>query len=84
MEEEDSFANRFSKKTNQMPMFPIGMAAFGCIAAYGLYKFKNRKGPISLYLIQLRLAAQGSAVGIIGLGLFYNIYKDLVEPKFKP
>lgn len=59
------------------------MAAFACIAGYGIYKFKHRKGPTSLYLIQLRLAAQGSAVGIIGLGLFYNIYKDIIEPKFK-
>lgn len=56
---------------------------FGLVAAYGIYRFKNRKGSTSLYLIQLRLAAQGTAVGIIGIGLFYNIYNDIMNRKSK-
>lgn len=56
---------------------------FGLVAAYGIYRFKARKGSTSLYLIQLRLAAQGTAVGIIGVGVFYNIYTEAVKPKFK-
>lgn len=54
---------------------------FGLVAAYGLYKFKSHKGTTSLYLIQLRLAAQGTAVGIIGVGIFYNIYQEAIKPK---
>lgn len=56
---------------------------FGLVAAYGLYKFKSHKGRPSLYLIQLRLAAQGTVVGILGIGILYNIYQESVAPKFK-
>lgn len=63
-------------------MFVIsGILGFGLVAAYGLYRFKNRKGKTSLYLIQLRLAAQGTTVGILGVGILYNIYLDATKPK---
>lgn len=54
---------------------------FGLVAAYGLYKFKSHKGKTSLYLIQLRLAAQATTVGIIGVGVLYSIYNDANKPK---
>lgn len=58
----------------------LGILAFGLVAAYGLYKFKSHKGRTSLYLIQLRLAAQGSAVGIIGIGVLYKIFTESTKP----
>lgn len=60
-----------------------GIVGFVLVAGYGLYKFKSHKGRSSLYLIQLRLAAQGTAVGIIGIGVLYNIYNESIKPKFK-
>lgn len=60
-----------------------GILGFVLVAGYGLYKFKNHKGRSSLYLIQLRLAAQGTAVGIIGVGVLYKIYNESIKPKFK-
>lgn len=60
-----------------------GILGFGLVAAYGLYKFKSRKGSTSLYLIQLRLAAQGTAVGIIGIGVLYNIITEATTKKSK-
>lgn len=62
----------------------LGILGFGLVAAYGLYKFKSRKGRASLYLIQLRLAAQGTVVGIIGIGVLYNIYNESFKPKPVP
>jgi len=59
----------------------LGILGFGLVAAYGMYKFKSRKGRTSLYLIQLRLAAQGTAVGVIGIGVLYNIYTEAMKPK---
>lgn len=58
-----------------------GILGFGLVAAYGIYRFKTRKGKTSLYLIQLRLAAQATTVGIIGVGVLYNIYTDAIKPK---
>lgn len=59
----------------------LGILGFGLVAAYGIYKFKSRKGRTSLYLIQLRLAAQGTTVGIIGIGVLYNIFCEATKPK---
>jgi len=64
-----------------MHLFYLGILGFGLVAAYGLYRFKSRKGRTSLYLIQLRLAAQGTAVGIIGIGVLYNIYTEATSKK---
>ncbi|XP_025208250.1 HIG1 domain family member 1A, mitochondrial-like [Melanaphis sacchari] len=81
MEEDNSFSSRFTKKSQQMPLYPVGILGFGLVAAYGLYKFKSRQGRTSLYLIQLRLAAQGTAVGIIGIGVLYNIINEAMSKK---
>lgn len=60
------------------------------IAAYGLYGLRNRKTSMSLYLIQLRVAAQGFAVGTLAIGLcytvgkrFYHMYQG-VEEEYNP
>lgn len=58
-----------------------GILGFVLVAGYGLYKFKSHKGSTSLYLIQLRLAAQGTTVGILGIGVLYNIYTEAMKPK---
>jgi len=81
MEEENSITDRLTKQTKRFPLYPVGILGFGLVAAYGIYKFKSRKGRTSLYLIQLRLAAQGTAVGIIGVGVLYNIYNEATKPK---
>ncbi|VVC36842.1 Hypoxia induced protein, domain [Cinara cedri] len=81
MEEDSSITSRLTKQSKQFPLYPIGILGFGLVAGYGLYRFKNRKGATSLYLIQLRLAAQATTVGIIGIGVLYNIYTDAIKPK---
>lgn len=52
----------------------IGMAGFLGVAALGLYNYKNRgKVSTSVYLMQLRVAAQGTVVGAMCLGLIYSM-----------
>lgn len=57
------------------------MAAFVGIAAYGLYKFRTTKERPSVYLIQLRVAAQGTIIGILTLGVLYQFYTKELRPK---
>lgn len=50
------------------------MAGFFAVAALGLYNYKNRGNvSTSVYLMQLRVAAQGTVVGTLCLGLIYSM-----------
>ncbi|CAG2109952.1 unnamed protein product [Medioppia subpectinata] len=53
------------------------MTGFTAAVLYGAYRFKYRPHdmPISLYLIQLRVAAQGVAVGSLTIGMIYMLGK---------
>lgn len=51
----------------------VGMLGFFGVAGMGLYNFKNRKTTSSVYLMQLRVAAQGTVVGAMCLGLIYSM-----------
>lgn len=50
------------------------MAGFLGVAALGAYNYRNRgKMTTSIYLMQLRVAAQGTVVGTLCLGLIYSM-----------
>lgn len=50
------------------------MAGFFGVAALGIYNFRNRgTTSASVYLMQLRVAAQGTVVGALCLGLMYSM-----------
>ncbi|CAG2068111.1 unnamed protein product [Timema podura] len=59
----------------------------GCIiaCAVGAYKFKRRGDmSMSVFLMQLRVAAQGTVVGCLTLGLGYTMINEyLIKPKSK-
>lgn len=63
----------------------ILIAAIGGLAiavGYGAYKFSRRgKMSPSVFLMQLRVGAQGVAVGTLTLGLLYNIITEHVLKK---
>lgn len=53
----------------------IGLAGFAGVVAFGAYNYKNRGTmATSMYLMQLRVAAQGTVVGTLSIGLLYQIY----------
>lgn len=55
-----------------------------CAAAvgYGAYAYKNRgKMSTSVYLMQLRVGAQGAAVGILTGGLLYAMTNQYLTNK---
>lgn len=54
------------------------MAGFLGVVAFGAYNYRNRGTmATSMYLMQLRVAAQGTVVGTLSIGLLYQIYKRL-------
>jgi len=54
------------------------MSGFTMAVLYGAYRFKYRGDmPVSLYLIHLRVGAQGVAVGSLSIGMIYLLGKRL-------
>lgn len=53
------------------------MGVCGIACAYGAYMFKRRgKMSPSVFLMQLRVGAQGLAVGTLTLGLAYTMFNE--------
>lgn len=60
------------------------MAGFAAAAAIGAYKYKHRGTmSTSVFLMQLRVAAQGTVVGCLTVGLAYAMYNDHFNKKPK-
>ncbi|XP_045435417.1 HIG1 domain family member 1A, mitochondrial isoform X1 [Pipistrellus kuhlii] len=83
---DEGQGSKFIRKAKEAPFVPIGMAGFGAIVAYGLYKLKNRGDTkMSLHLIHMRVAAQGFVVAAMTLGMGYSMYQEFwAKPKPKP
>ena len=69
--------------------FFLVQGILGCLTtvAIGAYRFKNRNKqfPISVYLIQLRVAAQSAVIGTLTLGMTYGMLNEYVfNKKSKP
>ncbi|XP_030759918.1 HIG1 domain family member 1B-like isoform X2 [Sitophilus oryzae] len=75
--EEESQSDRLSRKSKESPMFPIAIGVCTLAVAYGAYAYKNKgKMSTSVYLMQLRVGAQGAAIGALTLGMLYTMYKQ--------
>ncbi|KAK9880714.1 hypothetical protein WA026_013038 [Henosepilachna vigintioctopunctata] len=75
--ERESESARLIRKSEEAPMFPIAVGVLTVAVAYGAYMFKNKgRMSTSVYLMHLRVGAQGAAVGALTLGLLYTMVKQ--------
>uniref|UniRef100_A0A9L0RCA6 HIG1 hypoxia inducible domain family member 1C n=1 Tax=Equus caballus TaxID=9796 RepID=A0A9L0RCA6_HORSE len=82
-DEDKGQLSRLIRKSRDSPFVPIGIAGFITVVSYGLYKLKYRRDQkMSIYLIHMRVAAQGFVVGAVTLGVLYSMYKDYIRPRF--
>ncbi len=59
-----------------------GLIGLAVVCGIGAYKYKHRGGmSTSVFLMQLRVAAQGTVVGALSLGLAYTMANKWI---FKP
>lgn len=80
--ESESQTERLARKSKETPFFPIAIGVLTCAVAYGAYAFKNRgKMSTSVYLMHLRVGAQGAAVGSLTLGLIYTMINEHILKK---
>jgi Hypoxia induced protein conserved region len=60
----------------------VGLAGLAIACGVGAYKYKNRGAmSTSVFLMQLRVAAQGTVVSCLTLGLTYSMLNEYVFNK---
>ncbi|EEB13105.1 conserved hypothetical protein [Pediculus humanus corporis] len=64
----------FWEKVSQEPAVPIGFCGLTGVVSYFLYNYKNRGDTrTSLYLINMRLIAQGTLLSTLAVALVYSL-----------
>lgn len=60
----------------------IGMAGFCAVLGIGAYKYRSRGNmSTSMFLMQLRVASQGTVVGALTIGIIYSMLNEYVWNK---
>lgn len=82
LENQKAYNNQFSI-TKQSPLLLVGLAGLTAVCGIGAYKWKTMRKTMrpSLYLMQLRVAAQGTILACLTLGMVYQMYNDFVLGK---
>ncbi|CAH0722853.1 unnamed protein product, partial [Brenthis ino] len=71
---EESQADRLARKSKDSPFMIIGILGLVGVCGYGAYTYKNRgKMSTSVFLMQFRVAAQGTVVAALTIGIGYSL-----------
>uniref|UniRef100_A0A6M2DKX9 Protein with signal anchor n=1 Tax=Xenopsylla cheopis TaxID=163159 RepID=A0A6M2DKX9_XENCH len=73
---------KLSRKIKESPFMVAGLLGLVGVCAVGAYKYRT-KGEMStsIFLMQLRVAAQGTVVSALTIGLAYSMVKKYVFDK---
>ncbi|XP_055533653.1 HIG1 domain family member 1A, mitochondrial-like isoform X2 [Wyeomyia smithii] len=79
---EEGSGDKLARKAKESPFMPIGLAGLAAVCGIGIYKYKTRGSmSTSVFLMQLRVAAQGTVVGALTLGLAYTMANEYLFKK---
>ncbi|XP_045505490.1 HIG1 domain family member 1A, mitochondrial-like [Colias croceus] len=74
---EETHKERLARKSKESPFMVIGLAGLAAAVGYGGYAYKNRGAmSTSVFLMQFRVIAQGTAVGALTVGMAYTLYRN--------
>ncbi|XP_026323337.1 HIG1 domain family member 1A, mitochondrial-like [Hyposmocoma kahamanoa] len=74
---EESQADKFARKSKDSPFMIVGILGLIGVCGLGAYKYKTKgKMSTSVFLMQLRVAAQGTVVAALTVGLAYTLAKE--------
>lgn len=77
--DEESQSDKLVRKAKEAPFVPLGLLGCVGVLAYGAYKYKHRGTmSTSVFLMQLRVAAQGTVVACLTGGLVYSMARQYV------
>ncbi|KAG7159478.1 HIG1 domain family member 1A-like [Homarus americanus] len=80
----ETHSERLTRKARDAPFMIVGLAGLAGLVGYGIYGFRNRQLKTSLYLIHLRVAAQGFVVVCLTAGVGYNLFSQHIYPRLYP
>ncbi|KAJ6633694.1 HIG1 domain family member 1C, partial [Pseudolycoriella hygida] len=71
---DDTSGSKLSRKSKDSPFMVAGIIGMLAVCGIGAYKF-NKRGEMktSVFLMQLRVAAQGTVVSFLSIGLLYSM-----------
>ncbi|KAM3958263.1 HIG1 domain family member 1A, mitochondrial [Aphomia sociella] len=74
---DESQAEKLARKSKDSPFMIIGLLGLVGVCGYGIYQYKHKgRMSTSVFLMQLRVAAQGTVVSALTIGLAYNLAKE--------
>ncbi|KAI8430182.1 hypothetical protein MSG28_000540 [Choristoneura fumiferana] len=74
---DESQAEKLARKSKDSPFMIIGILGLIGVCGVGAYQFKRRgKMSTSVFLMQLRVAAQGTVVSALTIGIAYSLAKQ--------
>lgn len=79
---EEAGGDKLARKAKDSPFMVIGLVGLLAVCGVGVYKYRNRgEMSTSVFLMQLRVAAQGTVVGSLSLGLAYSMANEYIFNK---
>ncbi|XP_029175112.1 uncharacterized protein LOC114943625 [Nylanderia fulva] len=75
---DQTLSERILEKGRRSPFLVASLISLTSICGYGAYAFKKRKISTQMYLIQLRVAAQGTAIACLTFGMCYHMIRKHV------
>ncbi|XP_055374993.1 HIG1 domain family member 1A, mitochondrial [Condylostylus longicornis] len=76
-ETKEESTSKLATKAKESPFMLMGIGGFIAAGLIGAYKYRTRGNmSTSVFLMQLRVAAQGTVVGCLTLGLAYSMAKE--------
>ncbi|CAO1326128.1 unnamed protein product [Diamesa hyperborea] len=82
---DEGSVSKLQRKARESPVMPIGLAGLVIACGVGAYKYKHRGNmSTSVFLMQLRVAAQGAVVSCLTLGLAYSMFDEYILHKKPP
>ncbi|XP_070494406.1 HIG1 domain family member 1C-like [Chironomus tepperi] len=80
--DEEETSSRLSRKAKESPFMLVGIGGLVLACGFAAYKFKHRgEMSTSVFLMQTRVAAQGTVVSCLTLGLLYSMFQKHVLHK---
>uniref|UniRef100_A0A0K8TRA6 Putative conserved plasma membrane protein n=1 Tax=Tabanus bromius TaxID=304241 RepID=A0A0K8TRA6_TABBR len=81
---DETSSGKLARKAKESPFMLIGLAGLIGACGVGAYKFKHRgQMSPSVFLMQLRVIAQGTVVGCLTVGLAVTMAKEYLFSKPK-
>jgi len=83
--EEPEQGSKLARKMRESPFMVAGLAGLVGIVGYNIWglRTKPKDMKLSVYLIHMRVGAQGFVVSALTLGVCYQMYTEHLQPKIE-